>query len=206
MTCDTCAGKRHPFVPAALRRQSFHSLHSLSDPGIRASQTLIASRYVWPRLNADVRDWVRSCIPCQRSKVHRHPVPPQKTFLLPGDWFNTVHMDLLGPLTPSEGHRYLLTCIDRYTRWPEATPMLDIFSITVAAAFVSTWVARFGYPTGAVTDRGRQLEPALFTELIRLLGTCRFRTTAYHPQSNGLIERMHRHLKTSLTAQDNPTA
>nr|XP_054930349.1 uncharacterized protein LOC129386421 [Dermacentor andersoni] len=75
---------------------------------------------------------------------------------------------------------------------------------TVAAAFVSIWVSRFGCPTKVVTDRGRQFESSLFTELLQLLGTARLRTASYHPQTNGLVERFHRHLKAALTAHGCP--
>nr|XP_037289054.1 uncharacterized protein LOC119181917 [Rhipicephalus microplus] len=71
---------------------------------------------------------------------------------------------------------------------------------TVARAFIFHWVARFGVPATVTTDRGTQFESALFASVTRLLGTHCIRTTAYHPISNGIVERFHRHLKTSLTA------
>ena len=61
----------------------FDSLHSLSHPGIRATQCLIAARYVWPKMNSDVRKWARSCLQCKRSKVHRHVAAPLGTFATP---------------------------------------------------------------------------------------------------------------------------
>lgn len=71
---------------------------------------------------------------------------------------------------------------------------------TVARAFIYHWVARFGVPATVTTDRGTQFESALFAGVTRLLGTSRIRTTAYHPISNGMVERFQRQLKTSLTA------
>ena len=107
----------------------------------------------------------------------------------------------MGPLPPSDGCSYILTCIDRFTRWPEAIPLPNITSETVARAFVTRWVASFGVPSTITTDRGGQFESALFLALTNLLGTKRVRTTAYHPIANGLVERFHRQLKASLRAQ-----
>lgn len=205
LVCDTSTGVPRPFVPARFRRTVFDSLHSLSHPGIRATQRLLTARYVWPSINADVRKWARSCLQCQRSKVQRHTVTPLSTFKTPDARFDNIHLDIVGPLPPSNGYTYILTCIDRFTRWPEATPIIDMTAETVAQAFVTSWVSRFGVPSTVSTDRGRQFESALWTRLMQLLGSKRIRTTSYHPIANGLVERFHRQLKASLKSHPNPT-
>ena len=112
--------------------------------------------------------------------------------------FDQVHIDIVGPLPPSRGYSYLLTCIDRFTRWPEAWPMTDITAETVALTFANGWIARFGVPSTITSDR--QFESRLWTSLMQLLGCQHLRTTSYHPIANGIIERFHRQLKASLKA------
>ena len=201
LVCDVSKGTSRPFVPRPFRRAAFHSLHSLSHPGIRATQRLISDRFVWPGMNTDVRNWTRSCLQCQRVKVQRHTITPLGTFAKPDARFDQIHIDIVGPLPPSRGFTYLLTCVDRFTRWPEALPMADISADTVARTFVSGWVARFGIPSTVTTDRGRQFESHLWRALTELLGCQHLRTTAYHPSANGMVERFHRQLKASLKAK-----
>ena len=202
--CDVSTGLPRPYIPPAFRRSVFDSLHNLSHPGIRATQKLCTDRFVWKSINKDVRAWARTCLHCQRSKIHRHTKAPLGTFIAPDARFQHIHIDLVGPLPPSNGYSYLLTCIDRYSRWADAIPIHDICAQTVAKALVQQWISRYGVPTTITTDRGRQFESSLFHELTALLGSNRTRTTAYHPSANGIVERFHRQLKASLRAQQHP--
>ena len=91
----------------------------------------------------------------QRVKVHRHTSTPLGTFPTPDARFDYVHVDIVGPLPPSNGCAYLLMCVDQFTRWPEAIPIRDCTAETIARAFLQTWGSRFG------VDRGRQFESHL---------------------------------------------
>ena len=158
--------------------------------------------YIWTHMNKDINKWCESCLDCQKAKVNRHTVSLIGIFS-PAQRFSHVHIDIVGPLPPSNGKRYILTIIDRCTSWPEAFPISDISAKTVAKKLYEGWITRFGCPDKITTDQGRQFESEVFTNLAKLMGIERIRTTAYHPQSNGMIERWHRNLKAALIARGN---
>ena len=200
LLCDVSLGQPRPVVPSGWRRRVFDAVHGLSHPGRKPSQRLVAAKFVWHGLKKDVRDWVTTCVACQRSKVHRHTKAPLAPFLVPERRFDHVNVDLVGPLPPSHGFTHLLTMVDRTTRWPEAVPLSSTTTAEVARAFIGTWVARFGAPSDLSSDRGSQFTSELWTAVAEGLGTKLHRTTAYHPQSNGMCERFHRAMKAALRA------
>lgn len=103
---------------------------------------------------------------------------------------------------PFEGHCYCLTCIDRFSRWPEVFPIPNIEAEMIARTFYGRWIARFGTPLRITTDQGRQFESSRFNQLSLLTGTMHFRTTAYHAQANGIVERFHRQLKDAIRCHE----
>ena len=137
-----------------------------------------------------------------RSKIVRHIRAPLEPLPVPDDRFTVLHVDLVGPLPVSEGFSYLFTIIDRYTRWVEAIPLVTMTAEDCARALLRHWIARFGVPAQIVSDQGRQFVSRLWQELHVLLGIRQTKTTAYHPQSNGIIERFHRVVKERLMSRD----
>ena len=100
----------------------------------------------------------------------------------------------------SNGFSYLLTAVDRYSRWPVAVPLADTTATTITDAFAQGIVSNYGVPASITTDNGSQFSSAIWTQLMRTWGIKSHFTTAYHPESNGLVERFHRRLKESMIA------
>ena len=201
ISCDLSSGRPRPLVPDTLQCTVFDAAHELSHPSIRTTKQLVAAKCVWPGLRKHVGIWAKTCIRCQAAKVHRHTTAIVDQFVPATRRFDHIHVDIVGPLPPSQNYRYLLTVVDSFTRWPDAIPLVDAQMTTCAKALALHWIAQFGVPAELTSDSGSQFTSELGATLSQLNGTRIHWTTAYHPQSNGIVERFHRHLKSALMAR-----
>ncbi|XP_076867126.1 nuclear GTPase SLIP-GC-like isoform X1 [Brachyhypopomus gauderio] len=116
-----------------------------------------------------------------------------------GSPMERVAVDVLRPFPVTEsGNRYVLVAMDYFTKWPEAYEVPDQSAITTAETLLHEFFCRFGIPEVLHSDQGRNFESDVMTEVCRLLGVHRTRTTPFHPQGDGLVERFNRTLTTQL--------
>jgi len=189
-------------IPLGHRRQVFDAFHGMAHPGARATKRIMGQRVTWSCMNKDVTQWVKDCQTCSRAKVIRQPAAALQPIPVPRQRFSHIHVDIVGPLPVSrEGFRYLFTIIDRSSRLLEAVPLANVETDTCRDALISQWVARFGVPAHLTSDQGAQFTSALWARLCDVIGTHHNTTTAYHPQSNSLVERDHRRLKDAFKAR-----
>ncbi len=198
---DVSTGVFRPLVPIQHREAVFQSLHAIHHPGVRATRRLIPARFCWPQMAKAITLMASSCLHCQWGKVHKHVHLQPAEIQVPHRRFAHIHVDLVGPLPPSCVHTYLFTIIDRTSRWPEAIPLTSITAVDCARALFAGWVSPFGVPATITSDRGAQFMSALWAGLYSLLNIQHSPTKAYHPQSNGLVERFHRRLKDALRSR-----
>ena len=111
--------------------------------------------------------------------------------------FHHIGLDFLGPLRTSNGCRYILLIGDHFTKWYEAIPLPDQTAATTSDALLERWICCFSCPYSLHTDRGTNIE-FLFSNLLKKPEIDKTRTTAFHPQSNSVIERMSRTLLNML--------
>jgi cleavage and polyadenylation specificity factor subunit 1 len=150
--CEQADAKTRPYIPQTLRKQVFEQLHNISHPGTRGSRRLLTQRYFWPKMNSQINKWSQECVRCQRSKIHRHTKTIPHKINIPHGRFEHIHIDLVGPLPISNGYRYLLTAIDRNTRWPEVYPLKDTSTNTIVDTLEREFVSRFGVPLEVTSD------------------------------------------------------
>lgn len=196
---DVFGGKQRPYIPEEFRFKIFQHFHVFSHPGIRGTQKLICERFLWKNMRKDIKQWVTMCSNCQESKVVKHTKTPLQSIEEPDTRFNKIHIDIV-TLPYNDGYRYLLTIIDRFTRWPEAIPIKNAIVDTIIENFVNIWVSRYGVPKTIVTDNGPQFLSGTWVNFLKDLNIRHIKTSVQHPQSQGIIERLHRTIKQALRA------
>ena len=185
-------------VPACRRQQVLKMGHSspiAGHFGTKKTHSKIARHFIWPGLWTQVKSYVRTCGGCQlAAKQHKSRAPLQPLPCV-GEPFQKVAFDLVGPLprTPS-GHKYLLTAMCLYTKFPEAIPLKKVDNLTVLDAMMQIF-ARYGMPSELLTDQGSVFTSKLTALMCKTFGITKIRTTPYHPQSDGALERWHACLK-----------
>ena len=197
-------------APTTLQSEIIKEAHEGTTGGhLGQDKTLhrVKQRFYWPGHFNDIRNWCRSCNSCITRKT---PAPSQRGPLgtiSAGYPMQIVAADIVGPLPESDGgNSYILVVADYFTRWVEAFPLPNQEAVTVANKLVDEAFLRLGIPEQLHSDQGRQFESKLLGEVCRLLQIHKTRTTPYHPQCDGLVERYNRTLLSMLStsAVDHP--
>lgn len=168
--------------------------------GIQKLQGKIKDRFYWPGWFGDVRKWCRECVDCASRKTKGSspcaPLQPSRVSRA----YERIALDVLGPLPETlNKNRYILVVGDYFSKWTESFPLPNQEAVTIARVFTEEWVCRYGAPRSLHSDQGRNFESRVFQELCKLLNIHKSRTSPYHPQSDGLIERFNRTLLAMLS-------
>ena len=105
-------------------------------------------------------------------------------------------MDITGSLpTGAHGEKFILGIIDNFSKYSALIPLKTATAEQVAKAMYKNWIAIFGVPKVIHTDRGTEFENQLITDLCKLLGVRKSRSSPYYPQGDGIVERLFRTVK-----------
>ena len=172
-----------------------HSSPLAAHLGKKKTVKKLLKEFFWPGLSRDVGEHCRSCEQCQRGAKairQRAPLQPLPTMEEP---FKRIAIDIVGPLRRTKrGNKYILTMMDFATRYPEAIPLRRTDATTVAEALCETF-ARLGLPEEILSDQGSNFTSGLMKRVTELLQIHQLKTSPYHPQTDGMLERFHSTLK-----------
>uniref|UniRef100_A0A5S6PZG1 RNA-directed DNA polymerase n=2 Tax=Trichuris muris TaxID=70415 RepID=A0A5S6PZG1_TRIMR len=182
-----------PVVPESLKNRWLELAHD-SPAGAHLGTDKMLDRLrkfaYWVQMAHDVSEYCRTCTKCQEHKSKTHPPVPLVNMKV-GDTWHTIGIDVLQLPESKLGNKYLLVLQDYYTKWIEAYAMKDQTAKTVVSKLIDAF-SRFGFPKVVHSDQGPNFESTIIKEVLQAFGVKKTRTTSYHPQGNGLVERGNR--------------
>ncbi|UYV77704.1 hypothetical protein LAZ67_15001993 [Cordylochernes scorpioides] len=210
---DGCLFKKNPnpegrawllVVPEKKKREimkEYHNHMSNGHLGVARTMYRIKSKYFWPSMLKDVSEFVKTCHLCQSRKCSNQlpsgllqPIPPAN---FP---FERIGIDFVGPLPSTKNRKkWIIVLTDYYTRYAETKAVSEATVKEVSKFLVEDIFLRHGAPQYLISDRGSQFTSNLMKEVMK---TCKIKhcfTTSYHPQTNGLTERLNRTLINMLS-------
>jgi hypothetical protein len=175
-----------------------------SDPigdhqGINRTVDRIKLYISWPNMIKDVTNYIRACEVCQKMKhCKENRCQMQVTDTQPEPW-KKIHLDIVGPLPcTEEGHKYILSCQDNLSKYLLAEPLINHTAEEISESIMHRIFFICGIPSIIVTDQGRNFMSEIFKGICKLFRIEKLNTVAYHPESNGGLERSNKTLVTYL--------
>ena len=182
-------------VPAVKRTEFIERCHEGMTGGhraFRATMDQVRRRGFWWGWRRDVARFCRQCQKC--ACYHRGHLPRSGPLqpMIVGHSMDRWHVDVTGPhpRTP-RGSKYILTCVDAFSKWAEAFAMPNKEARTIARILVEQVFCRFGTPVVLLTDNAGELDGHLMREICRILDIDKQHTSFYHPETNAIAERFH---------------
>ena len=184
-----------PVVPPTLRKAVLirnHDIPSAGHQGVERTLDRVRREGYWVNMAKDVEQHCRECTKCQEAKLPT-PMRAPLTSIPVGRPWQMVAVDVLEVPVSYSTNRYLLVIQDYFTKWAEAIPMRDQTATRITAELVKVFSV-LGVPDVLHSDQGQNFESTILKETLQAFGIAKSRTTAYHPQGDGMVERLNRSL------------
>jgi len=173
--------------------QAHHDSPLAGHPGCHGTQNLVEQSFFWPSLSRDIHKYVNSCVACQANKtsclptltaLHSHTPPSQP--------WDVISVDLIGPLSNSNGHDAILNIMDHFSTMVIAVPTsISLLSPQLAHIYKEKVFPFFGVPRKIVSDWGPQFVSEFTHNICLILSIEQNLSTAYHPETNAQVEQMN---------------
>lgn len=156
--------------------------------------------YFWPGMYAQIKNLIKSCQQCLEKRAHKTGgLAELQRIPIPNFPMYSVHVDVSGPYPQTfNGNRYIVAFVCSFSKWPEAFPVQEISSDSIAEV-LSEFICRHGCPYILVTDRGSNFVSQAITRVYEELGIRHIATTPYHPAGNAKVERQHATISEALS-------
>ena len=168
--------------------------------GINKTYHKIINHFYWPGLKSDVSKYCKTCHTCQMVGKPNQTIPKAQLQPIPAfdEPFSRILIDCVGPLPRTKsGNEYLLTIMCTSTRFPEAIPLRNIKTKSIVKALIKFFTF-VGLPKSVQSDQGSNFMSGIFQQVMHELGIKQYRSSAYHPESQGALERFHQTLKNMI--------
>ena len=188
-------------VPESLKElimKFYHDSEFGGHLGFFKSYEKIRQRFFWEGMYADLKKWIATC---DRCTSHNHPLLPNHSIepILSFKPFELIVMDHFGPLPETkQGNKLILLLVDHFSGWVEAIAVPDKSAETTAREIYHKLICRFGLPKKILSDQSTSFKNELMTELMKYLTIEQSLSSAYRPQTNGIVERFNRTLTAML--------
>ena len=179
--------------PTDDRQALFQGVHAGKFGGHLREQKIysqLSRHYWWKGMRSDVTNWCHACEVCATRRVGRSLRPPLLPLPVAGA-FNRVGVDVVQFVRFNAGNQYAVVFIDYLTIWVEAFPTKDQRALTIAQLLIGEVISHHGVPQELLSDRGAAFLSSLLKEVCQIMGLKKVKTTAYHPQGDGLVERFN---------------
>lgn len=181
-------------VPGVLRERIISDAHTGvgGHAGFVRTYEQLRERAWWPSMAHDINLFINRCAYCQQAKALRRAPIPLQPFTVPQGPWQIVGMDTIGPLpVTAKGNKYIAIMIDYFTRVAEHGVLAVQNSETLADTFIHNVVCRHGLPLSLITDNAAVYTSTLIEQIFFKLGLKHTTVTPYHPQANGMVERVN---------------